>query len=68
MKNKICIGEFILKYRKKNKLTQGEFGQLLGVSPQAISKWEREDCYPDIFFLADISDLIGVSIDKMMGK
>ena len=68
MKNKICIGEFILKYRKKNKLTQGEFGQLLGVSPQAISKWEREVCYPDIFFLADISDLIGVSIDKMMGK
>lgn len=66
MMNKIRIGEYILKYRKKRGLTQGEFGKLLGVSTQAVSKWERELCYPDIFLLPDISDLIGVSIDEMM--
>ena len=66
MKNKIRIGEFILKYRKEHRLTQGEFGELLGVSTQAVSKWERELCYPDIFLLPDISNLIGVSIDEMM--
>jgi len=38
------------------------------VSAFAVSKWEREVCYPDIFLLPDISDLIGVSIDEMMGK
>ena len=68
MKNKIRIGELILKYRKKHGLTQGEFGELLGVSTQAVSKWERELCYPDIFLLTDISNLLGISIDKMLGK
>lgn len=67
MKNKICIGECILKYRKEYRLTQSEFGELLGVSAFAVSKWERELCYPDIFLLPDISNLIGVSIDEMMG-
>ena len=66
MKNRIRIGEYILNYRKQNGLTQGEFGELLGVSPQAVSKWERALCYPDIFLLPDISELIGVSIDEMM--
>ena len=68
MKNKIRIGECILNYRKQHGLTQSEFGDLLGVSAQAISKWEREICYPDIFLLPDISDLIGISIDELMGK
>jgi transcriptional regulator with XRE-family HTH domain len=68
MKNKIRIGEYILNYRKRHGLTQSELGKLLGVSTQAVSKWERELCYPDIFLLADISDLIGISIDEMMGK
>ena len=66
MKNKIRIGECILNYRKEHGLTQREFGELLGVSTQAVSKWERELCYPDIFLLADISNLIGVSIDEML--
>ena len=68
MKNKIRISECILSFRKERGLTQGEFGALLGVSAFAVSKWEREVCYPDIFLLADISNLIGVSIDEMMGK
>jgi len=66
MKNKIRIGECILNYRKEYGLTQSEFGKLLGVSTQAVSKWERELSYPDIFLLPDISKLIGVSIDEMM--
>ena len=68
MKNKIRISECILNYRKQHGLTQSEFGKLLGVSTQAVSKWEREICYPDIFLLPDISDLIGISIDEMMGN
>ena len=68
MKNKIRISKCILNYRKQHGLTQSEFGKLLGVSTQAVSKWERELCYPDIFLLADISNLIGVSIDELLGK
>ena len=66
--NRICIGDCILNYRKERGLTQGEFGKLLGVSAFAVSKWEREICYPDIFLLPDISNILGVSIDKMMGN
>lgn len=68
MKHKIKIAEMILRYRKKHGLSQGEFGALLGVSAFAVSKWEREICYPDIFLLADISDLLGVTTDEILGK
>ena len=67
MKN-VIISEKIKEYRKENHLTQEELGMLLGVSAQAISKWERELCYPDIFLLPDISNLIGVSVDELLGK
>lgn len=68
MMNKIRIGECILRYRKEKRMTQGEFGKQLGVSAFAVSKWERELCYPDIFLLPDISNILGVSIDEMMGS
>ena len=66
--NKIRIAEYILNFRKERGLSQGEFGALLGVSAFAISNWDREICYPDIFLLPDISNLLGVSIDELMGK
>ena len=53
MKSKIRIGERIIKYRRERGLTQGECGEL---------------CYPDIFLLTDISNLIGISIDELLGK
>ncbi len=68
MMNKIHIGECILRYRKARGMTQSEFGKQFGVSAFAVSKWERELCYPDIFLLPDISNVIGVSIDEMMGN
>ena len=49
-------------------ITQGEFGSLVGVSAFAVSKWERELCYPDIFLLSDISNIIGDSFYELMGK
>ena len=66
MKSNMQIGEYILNYRKQHRLTQGEFGELLGVSTQAVSKLERKICYTDIFLLPAISELIGISIDEMM--
>lgn len=66
--NKIRISELILRYRKEHGLSQGEFGELLGVSAFAVSKWEREVCYPDIFLLSKLSDVLDISIDEMLGK
>ena len=66
--NKIRIGECIMNYRKERGLTQGEFGLLLGVSAFAVSKWERELCYPDIFLLPRLSEILGISVDDMLGN
>ena len=62
---KILVAEKIRAYRRKNGMTQEEFGRLLGVSAQAISKWERVECYPDITFLPDIAALLGCSISDL---
>ena len=60
---KILVSEKIREYRRENRLTQEAFGRLLGVSPQAISKWERVECYPDITFLPALAELLGCGID-----
>jgi len=60
---KIIISQKIKDYRRKNSLTQEDFGKLIGVSAQAVSKWERCECYPDIIFLPDIAELLSCSIN-----
>ena len=59
---RIAIGENIKRFRNEKKMTQEEFGQLLGISAQAISKWENEKNYPDIVLLPDIARLMGKSV------
>ena len=60
---KISISGRIKDYRKSNSLSQKAFGELLGVTPQAVSKWERGNGYPDITFLADLADILGCSVN-----
>ncbi|MDD4824561.1 MAG: helix-turn-helix transcriptional regulator, partial [Acholeplasmataceae bacterium] len=38
------------------------------ISPQAVSKWENDISYPDITILSDLSELLGVSLDELLGK
>ena len=59
----IMIADKIKAYRRQHVLTQAEFGQLLGVSAQAISKWERCECYPDITLLPDLAALLSCSVN-----
>ena len=61
--NKIVISEKLKEYRCKNNLTQAELGVLLNVSPQAISKWERCECYPDIIMLPKLAQILGCSVN-----
>ena len=59
----ITISEKIKLFRSKNNLSQGEFGRLLGVSAQAVYKWEHGVCYPDITFLPHLARVLGCSTD-----
>lgn len=62
---RVIISNKIIKYRKEKGLTQKSFGELLGVSAQAISKWEREECYPDITLLPELSSIFGCGIGDL---
>lgn len=59
------FGRFIHDKRKEAGLTQETLAEKLGVSPQAVSKWENGVGYPDITLCADIADALGVSIDEL---
>ena len=59
----ITIAEKIKEYRKKSKLSQNQFGRLIGVSAQAVCKWEQNVCYPDIIFLPHLARILQCQID-----
>lgn len=62
------IGDNIKKYRKLKGITQEEFASLIGVTFQAVSKWERAESYPDINYLPSISKILHISIDELLGN
>ena len=64
----LLIGERIKKYRKDKEMTQDALAQALMVSPQAISKWECGDGYPDITFLPTIANFFEVTVDELIGN
>ncbi len=64
----ITIAERIKAYRKENKLSQSEFGKLIGVSPQAVYKWEQSMCYPDIIFLPYLAQILECATDDFFEK
>ncbi len=63
----IRIGERIKLLRKKNKKTQDELASMLGVTAQAISRWENCAGDPDIELMPSIANFFGVSIDELFG-
>ena len=64
---KFNLAENLRRLRKERDITQEELSSFIGVSSQAISKWERGEGYPDITFLPLIANFFGVSIDEIFG-
>ena len=60
------IGNRISKYRKEKGLTQEELAAKLGVSSQAVSKWENDASCPDIALLAQLCKILGISTDELL--
>lgn len=54
------------KFRKEKQLSQEQLAELLGITTQAVSKWECSLSYPDIDLLPQLADLFGVSIDSLL--
>lgn len=63
----VKIGIIIKKLRAEKNITQDALATAIGVTPQAISRWENESGYPDIELLPLLADFFKVSIDELLG-
>ena len=64
--NQEKIGKFIAESRKGKKLTQEELAEKLGITKNAVSKWERGLCLMDMSLLKPLSDILDVSINEIL--
>ena len=62
----MTIGKRIAHLRKEKGLTQEELAQHMGISPQAVSKWENDQTCPDISALPKLARLFGVTVDELL--
>ncbi len=62
----MTFGEKLNYLRKKAVLTQDEVAKQLGISPQAVSKWENDLSCPDIMLLPEIARLYGITVDALL--
>lgn len=62
------VGRRLRERRELRSLTQADVARALGISPQAVSKWERGENAPDIALLCDLSRLLDTSVDWILGK
>ena len=64
----MTIGEKISFERKRLGLTQDALAQKMGVTNQAVSKWESDLSCPDIMLLPELAKIFGVTIDELFGN
>ena len=60
------LGNRIAMLRRKKELKQDALAEMLGVSPQAVSKWENDQSCPDISLLPKLSQILGVTVDELL--
>lgn len=65
---KMTLGNRIAELRKEKGMTQEALANKLGVSNQAVSKWEANQSCPDIQLLPVIADLFEISLDSLFGR
>ena len=61
------IGKVIKQARLNKKITQEQLAEALGVTTQAVSKWETDSSYPDITLIPSIANYLDVSSDELLG-
>lgn len=61
------LGKRISGHRKRLGLTQDRLAELLGITAQAVSKWENDQSCPDITMLPKLAEVFGISTDELLG-
>ena len=62
------FGLFIANKRKELGMTQENLANIIGITPQAVSKWENGIGYPDVTLLSDIATALNVSVSELFGE
>lgn len=63
----LCCGEQLAFLRKEKQITQEQLAQAMGVTNQAVSKWESGQSYPDISLLPRLAAYFQVTVDELLG-
>lgn len=66
MFNQVDFGKRVRAFRLKNNYSQKEIAFRIGVSEQAVSKWECGECLPDVYNLKLLSQILHISVDSLM--
>ena len=62
------LGKRIVQNRKRLAMTQDQLAEQLGVTAQAVSKWENDQSCPDIGMLPNLAEIFGISTDALLGR
>ena len=62
------LSENIAAYRRARGMTQEELGMALGVTNQAVSKWENAVSLPDVTLLPALARALGITLDQLFGE
>ena len=60
------LGKRLAALRREKGMKQDELSELLGVTPQAVSKWENDQTCPDISLLPSLAKIFGISVDELL--
>ena len=61
------LGKRIVQHRKRLGMTQDRLAERLGVTAQAVSKWENDQACPDITMLPKLAEIFGITTDELLG-
>ena len=64
----MLFNEILMKRRKELGITQDDLAEKLDISRQSISRWENGECMPDSERLIKLSDVLGLSLDELIGR
>ena len=66
MPNNISIGSLISSKRKEKNMTQNDLALKLNVTDKAVSKWERDICFPDVVLLPEIAEILDLNLEDLI--
>lgn len=66
MSNNVSIGSLISSRRKEKNMTQNDLALKLNVTDKAVSKWERDICFPDVALLPEIAEILDLNLEDLI--